>query len=51
MKIKTFYEWRKFTLIEGERDCYIFPAIMINFNLRCVIFYWLYLTFEIDFLK
>ena len=51
MKIKTFFEWRKFTLIEEERDCYILPTIMINFDLRYMVFYWLYLKFEIDFLK
>lgn len=51
MKIKTFYEWRRFNLIGGERNCYILPTIMINFDLKYIVFYWLYLTFEIDFLK
>lgn len=51
MKIKTFYEWKKVGLIEGEHNCYILPTIMINFDLKYIVFYWLYLTFEIDFLK
>ena len=51
MKIRTFWEWKKFDLIAGEHNCYILPAIMINFDLKYIVFYWLYLTFEIDFLK
>ena len=51
MKIRTFWEWKKFDLIAGEHNCYIVPTIIINFNLRCIVFYWLYLTFEIYFSK
>lgn len=51
MKIRTFYEYRRFMLFEGERDCYILPSIIINFDLKCIVFCWLYLTFEIDILK
>ena len=51
MKIRTFYEWSRFDLLKGDHNCYILPTIMINFDLRYVVFYWLYLTFEIDFLK
>ena len=51
MKIRTFYEWRLFSLLQGDHDCYILPTIKINFDVKYIVFYWLYLTFEIDFLK
>ena len=51
MKIKTYCNVEKFNIFEGEKDCYILPSIRINFDLKYVVFNWLYLSFEIDFLK
>lgn len=49
MKIRTFCEWKIFSLLQGEHNCYILPTISINFDLKYIIFYWLYLTVKIDF--